>query len=60
MYYELALISVLIAAGYWGFYGPGSQNGPPQGPPLHKQWMWDPDMPADLLALRPQIKSLPF
>lgn len=47
-------------AGYWGFSGPGSQNGPPQGPPLHKQWMWDPDMPADLLALRPQIKSLPF
>jgi hypothetical protein len=47
-------------AGYWGFYGPGSQNGPPQGPSLHKQWMWDPDMPADLLVLRPQIKSLPF
>jgi len=47
-------------SGYWGFYGPGSQNGPPQGPPLHKQWMWDPDMPANLLALRPQIKSLPF
>jgi hypothetical protein len=48
-------------AGYWGFYGPGSQNGPPQGPPLHKQWMWDPNnMPANILALRHQIKSLPF
>jgi hypothetical protein len=47
-------------AGYWGYYGPGSRNGPPQGPTLHKQWMWDPDMPPDLLSLRPTISGLTF
>jgi hypothetical protein len=48
-------------AGYWGnVVGPANQNGPPQGPPLHKQWMWDPIMPPDLLGVRAGISSLPF
>jgi hypothetical protein len=35
-------------AGYWGAKGGG---GPPQGPPLHTQWYWDPrTTPADLLS----------
>jgi hypothetical protein len=39
-------------AGYWGKYGGFMNvNGPPQGPPLHKQWQWQSDA---LLEFRPQ------
>jgi hypothetical protein len=31
---------VTTFSGYWG--APQSHNGPPQGPPLHTQWYWDP------------------
>lgn len=42
------VVLVTDFAGYWGAEGGG---GPPQGPPLHCQWYWDPDtIPADLLA----------
>jgi hypothetical protein len=31
-------------AGYWGNTNAAvSQNGPPQGPTLHRQWFWDPN-----------------
>ncbi len=44
-------------AGYWGNEGPNGQNGPPQGPTLHKQWFWDPNSP--LTTLRSGI-GMPF
>jgi hypothetical protein len=31
---------VTLFAGFWG--APQSHNGPPQGPPLHCEWYWDP------------------
>jgi hypothetical protein len=47
-------------AGFWGYYGTDNQNKPPPGPPLHKQWVWDPDMPPALLKVRPSLDDLPF
>jgi hypothetical protein len=47
-------------AGYWGFYGGfAGLNGPPQGPPLHKQWQWVPGAPPDPATYRP-VKPLPY
>ena len=43
-----AVTLVTSFAGYWGAEGGG---GPPQGPPLHCQWYWDPvNTPKDLLS----------
>jgi hypothetical protein len=43
-------------AGYWGAQGGG---GPPQGPPLHTQWYWDPrTTPGDLLT-QIETRTLP-
>ncbi|WP_218511799.1 hypothetical protein [Variovorax sp. dw_308] len=42
---DVALVTTF--AGWWGAQGGG---GPPQGPPLHTQWYWNPKTtPADLL-----------
>jgi transcriptional regulator with XRE-family HTH domain len=42
---DVALVTLF--AGFWG--APQSHNGPPQGPPLHCEWFWDPSWePASL------------
>jgi hypothetical protein len=51
---------ITFFSGYWGFYGGfAGLNGPPQGPPLHKQWQWVPGVPPDPAAYRP-VKPLPY
>jgi hypothetical protein len=43
---DIALVTLF--SGYWG--APQNDNGPPQGPPLHCQWYWDPKTNSALLA----------
>jgi hypothetical protein len=43
---DVALVTLF--AGYWG--EPQPLNGPPQGPPLHCEWYWDPNTYAPLLS----------
>ncbi len=40
-------------AGFWGYYGWENQNKPPQGPPLHAEWLWYPGTDPNLLKVRP-------
>ena len=42
---------VMLVTSFAGYRGAQGGGGPPQGPPLHTQWYWDPKTtPADLLA----------
>lgn len=40
-------------AGFWGYYGWENHNKPPQGPPLHAEWLWYPGTDPTLLEVRP-------
>lgn len=41
-------------AGYWGLYGGfADYNPPPQGPPLHREWQWNPNAPPNPATYRP-------
>jgi hypothetical protein len=42
---DVALVTLF--SGYWG--APQNDNGPPQGPPLHCEWFWDPTTYGPLL-----------
>jgi hypothetical protein len=44
-------------SGFWGYYGWENQNKPPQGPPLHAQWLW---YPSPDLKVRPSQNLPPF
>jgi hypothetical protein len=41
-------------AGYWGKFGGFAYlNPPPQGPPMHRQWQWNPFAPPSAAQYRP-------
>jgi hypothetical protein len=44
-------------AGYWGYYGWQNQNKPPQGPPLHRQWLW---LPGGAVPISVRPSDPPF
>lgn len=45
-------------SGFWGYYGWENHNKPPPGPPLHAEWLWNPNTSSDLLKQRP-LNDLP-